>query len=79
MKTNVRVLSLAVFFAFFIGVHAQEIQSGRDSSSVAKRKTATSNNSIFSRIVRYFEESNNDKPEKKFDVNFGFVENYDEN
>lgn len=70
MKTNVRVLSLAVFFAFFIGVHAQEIQSGRDSSSVAKRKTATSNNSIFSRIIRYFEESNNDKPEKKFDVNF---------
>ena len=70
MKTNVRVLSLAVFFAFFIGVHAQEIQSGRDSSSVAKRKTATCNNSIFSRIIRYFEESNNDKPEKKFDVNF---------
>ena len=70
MKTNVRVLSLAVFFAFFIGVHAQEIQTGRDSSSVAKRKTATCNNSIFSRIIRYFEESNNDKPEKKFDVNF---------
>ena len=70
MKTNRRILPLALFFTFFMVVNAQEIESGRDTSNTVLQETAKSRDGFLRRIIKYFDESNNDKPEKKFDVNF---------
>lgn len=70
MKANRSILFLVVMLVFSIGVNARGMEATRDSSNTVLPETVKKPKGLFNRVIKYFEESNSDKPEKKFDVNF---------
>lgn len=70
MKANRSILFLVVMLVFSIGVNARGMEATRDSSNTILPETVKKPKGLFNRVIKYFEESNSDKPEKKFDVNF---------
>ena len=70
MKANRSILFLVVMLVFSIGVNARGKEATSDSSNTVLPETAKKPKGLFNRVIKYFEESNSDKPEKKFDVNF---------
>lgn len=70
MKANRSILFLVVMLVFSIGVNARGMEATSDSSNTVLPETVKKPKGLFNRVIKYFEESNSDKPEKKFDVNF---------
>lgn len=70
MKIKISILFIAILLIFPSVIKAQGIITTRDTSNILLQDAVQKHKGLFTRIIDYFDDSNKDKLEKKFDMNF---------